>query len=82
MDELSEMLTWNQFGTFAKPIGLLNVDGFWDDFVRWVQRATKDGMIKQVFTDHLYVDDDAGRLLDRMSEFVPSPDAAKFFTKA
>jgi len=76
------MLTWNQIGIQAKPVGLLNVDGFWDAWVQWVERAAKDGMIKQVFVDCMFVEEDAGRLLDCMAEFKPSPDMAKFFTKA
>lgn len=82
MDELTEMLTWNQLGLISKPVGLLNVDGFYDGWVEWVDRATEDGLIKQVFRDYMFVEKDAERLLNKMASFVPSPDAAKFKTKA
>ncbi len=76
------MLTWNQLGIMAKPVGLLNVNGFWDHWIQWVHRSVQDGMIKPVFAEYMYVDEDAERLLSKMSQFVPDPDAAKFFTKA
>lgn len=82
IDELTEMLTWNQLGLQAKPIGLLNINGFWDHWVKWVERAVNDGMIKGLFADCMYVDDDPGRLLDKMASFTPNPEAAKFYTKA
>lgn len=82
MDELTEMLTWNQLGIQAKPVGLLNVNGFWDPWVTWVKRAADEGMIKPVFVECMYVDTDAARLLERMAQFRPNPEAAKFFTKA
>lgn len=82
MDELTEMLTWNQLGLISKPIGLLNVDGFYDGWVQWVDRAVEDGLVKSVFRDYMVVERDAGRLLAKLAAFEPSPEAAKFKTKA
>ena len=38
-DELSEILTWAQLGLHAKPVVLLDVDGFWEPLVRLLRRA-------------------------------------------
>ena len=45
MDELFEVVTWAQLGLHTKPIGLLDVDGYWDGLVAWVQRAVADGLV-------------------------------------
>lgn len=37
MEELTEMLTWYQLGLHKKPIGLLNIDGYYDHFLQWVR---------------------------------------------
>src|SRR3954447_20301237 len=47
LDELFEILTWAQLGIHAKPIGLLNVGGFFDLLLTWVRHATTEGFIRQ-----------------------------------
>ena len=37
MEELTEMLTWYKLKLHSKPIGLLNVDGYYDYFLQWVR---------------------------------------------
>ena len=46
LDELFEMLTWSQIGLQAKPSALLNVDGFWDPLLAWVERAVEEGLLR------------------------------------
>ena len=37
MEELTEMLTWYNLGLHKKPIGILNVTGYYDHFLHWVR---------------------------------------------
>jgi uncharacterized protein (TIGR00730 family) len=46
LEELFEMLTWSQLGIHAKPIGLLNVDGFYDGLINFIDHAREQGFIK------------------------------------
>lgn len=46
LDELAETATWNQIGVHAKPVGLLNIDGYYDGLLTWFDRAVTDGMIR------------------------------------
>jgi len=46
LEELFEMLTWSQLGIHAKPIGLLNVDGFYDHLIGFIQHASEQGFIR------------------------------------
>ncbi|HEX7983819.1 MAG TPA: TIGR00730 family Rossman fold protein, partial [Duganella sp.] len=43
LEELFEMLTWSQLGIHAKPIGLLNVDGFYDGLIDFIAHASGQG---------------------------------------
>jgi uncharacterized protein (TIGR00730 family) len=65
LDELFEMLTWWQLGLHDKPCGLLNVAGYFDDVIRFLDRAVAEGFVKAAHRDRILVDHDADRLLDR-----------------
>lgn len=45
-DELCEMLTWNQLGIHAKPVVIVNVEGFFDGLLAQLDRAQADGVLK------------------------------------
>ena len=45
MDELFELLTWRQLGLHAKPMGLLNVNGFYDGLLQQMHRMERDGFL-------------------------------------
>jgi uncharacterized protein (TIGR00730 family) len=61
MEELFEVLCWRGLGLHPKPVGLLNVDGYYDHLVAFLDRAMSDGFLHE---QHLVVDDDVDRLLD------------------
>lgn len=46
LEELFEMLTWSQLGFHAKPIGLLNVEGFYDGLIAFVRHQVEQGFVK------------------------------------
>mgnify|MGYP003341676288 CR=1 FL=1 len=46
VDEFAEILTWNQLGILAKPVVLLDVDGFWEPMLHWMDRAVDAGFVK------------------------------------
>ncbi len=46
MDEFHEMVTWRQLGIHDKPIGLLNVDGYYDDLLALYERMERDGFLR------------------------------------
>jgi uncharacterized protein (TIGR00730 family) len=46
VDELAEALTWTQLGLQAKPVVLLDVDGFWDPLVRFFDAAVEHGFVR------------------------------------
>jgi uncharacterized protein (TIGR00730 family) len=79
-EELFEMLTWGQLGLHKKPIGLLNVNGFYTDLVQMVAKMTEQGFLKEVYREMLIVADDIETLLEKMNRYV-APEVGKWITK-
>ena len=65
------MLTWSQLGIHDKPVGLLNVTGFYDPFLRLLDHAVAERFLHPDHRSLLLSDIDAPTLLDRMRAFVP-----------
>ncbi len=77
LDELFETLTWAQIGEHSKPVGLLNVNGYYDDLLRMLDRALKE---KFLFPEHrraLLCDSQADGLLEAMEAYRPPLEAVK-----
>lgn len=47
LEELAEITTWSQLGLHRKPIAVLNVDGFYDHLLAFLDRAVADGLLKE-----------------------------------
>jgi len=77
-DELFEILTWAQLGIHAKPIGLLNVGGFFDPLLDWVRHAAAEGFIRQQHVALLNVSSDAEELLDLLLRHEPPASVPKW----
>lgn len=76
-DELFETLTWAQTGAHEKPVGLLNVRGYFDPLLAAMDHAVAEGFI---FPEHravLCVDPDPGKLLDALATYVHPHAAVK-----
>ena len=69
LEELFEILTWLQLGLHSKPIGLLNVNGFYDDLLQLFENMVRKGFVSMENYEMLLVDSEANRLLDKMVQF-------------
>jgi uncharacterized protein (TIGR00730 family) len=78
LEELFEALTWSQLGFHDKPIGLLNVNGFYDGLIRFVQHLVKQGFLKQEHASLMMYEDDAPALMERFKSFVPRQQVKQF----
>jgi uncharacterized protein (TIGR00730 family) len=77
-DELFEILTWAQLGIHRKPVGLLNVGGFFDPLLAWLDHCVREGFIKQQHRDLLENSADVERLFDALSLHHPGPEVTKW----
>ncbi|MBS0202943.1 MAG: TIGR00730 family Rossman fold protein [Planctomycetes bacterium] len=70
-EELFEVLTWAQLGLHSKPIGILNMAGYFDPLVALLDRAILDGFCRDEHRRLFIVDNDPVRLLERMRDHQP-----------
>jgi uncharacterized protein (TIGR00730 family) len=71
LEELFEMLTWSQLGFHNKPIGLVNVAGYFDLLLAFLDHSVEERFVKQAHRDLLLMDCDPELLLDRMVGYEP-----------
>jgi predicted Rossmann-fold nucleotide-binding protein len=74
------MLTWAQLGLHKKPIGILNVDGYFEALIVFIQTMVEKGLLKEVNREMLLVSDTIDELLDKMENYVP-PTVGKWIDK-
>lgn len=80
MEELFEMLTWGQLGLHQKPVGLLNVNGFYDELLQLAQTMVDRGFLKETNQQMLLSADNIGELLEKMNNY-QAPATGKWITK-
>lgn len=71
MDELWEALSWAQLGYHAKPVGVLNVAGFYDGLVAFAAKMGEVGFIRPQHQGLMIVDTSLDDLLDKMAHAAP-----------
>jgi uncharacterized protein (TIGR00730 family) len=76
-EEFFEAVTWTQLGVHKKPCGLLNVAGFYDPIVQFLDRAVEEQFIRFEHRATVLVEADPARLLDKLSAVV-LPDVPKW----
>ena len=72
-EEALEVLTWSQLGIHAKPVGVLNVEGYYDGLLRWLSHAAGEGFVRRQHLGLLLFADAPGELLDRFAAWTPPP---------
>ncbi|MEY8761606.1 TIGR00730 family Rossman fold protein [Chryseobacterium tongliaoense] len=80
LEEFFEMITWAQLGLHKKPIGVLNIDGFYDDLIKLVQTMVDKGFLKQANRDMLLISDTVDDLLEKMGNY-EAPTVGKWISK-
>ncbi len=73
LDELFEMLTWAQLGLHQKPIALYNIDGYFNDLIKFINSVNENGFISNIHRSMIIVDDDAESLLNKMINYQAPP---------
>jgi uncharacterized protein (TIGR00730 family) len=76
LEELSEILVERQLGFHAKPLVLVNVDGFWDPLLELVTRQIDAGLVRAAYRDLLTVVPDADTALAALDAAAARPATA------
>ena len=69
MEELFEVITWQQLGYHKKPIGVLNVNGYFDSLLTFLDEARESGFVSEEARNIVLSDDDAERLIEKMRQY-------------
>lgn len=71
MDEFFEITTWGQLGLHTKPIGILNINGFYYDLLQLAKSMVKKGFLKQTNLEAIVIDKSIEGLLKKMNDYKP-----------
>jgi len=74
LEELFEMVTWAQLGIHAKPIGLLNVNGFYDGLRAFVRHQVEEGFVRPEHEGLMIAESDPDALIRRLRAAAPTPE--------
>lgn len=77
LEEISEIWTWAQLGFHKKPFGMLNINGYYDSLIAFLDHTVAEQFVKQPHRSMLMVETDPDALLDRLSCYV-APDVEKW----
>jgi uncharacterized protein (TIGR00730 family) len=80
LDELFEMLTWGQLGLHQKPIGVLNIGGFYDHLFQLLEKMVAQQLLKTSNQAMLLESGEINALLEKMRKYVP-PTVGKWIDK-
>lgn len=73
LEELLEVITWAQLRIHHKPVGLLNVDGYYDSLLAFIDKAVHEGFVSPPARRIIVAAPTASDLLCKLEEYVPPP---------
>lgn len=73
LEELFEIWTWTLLGLHAKPCGVLDVGGYFDPLLAFLDRAAAEGFVSAADRERLLVGGTPGELLERLARATPAP---------
>ncbi|MCO5572795.1 hypothetical protein L7F22_026554 [Adiantum nelumboides] len=74
LEELLEMITWSQLGIHDKPVGVLNIDGYYDSLLKLFDKSVEEGFMKIGARQIVISAPTPKELLTKMQEYVPVHD--------
>jgi uncharacterized protein (TIGR00730 family) len=80
LEELIEIYTWSQLGLHRKPMGVLNVSGYYDGLAALLDHAVQEGFLREQHRAALHVAREPAELLERFEEWEPDT-IGKWFTR-
>lgn len=80
MDEMFEMLTWGQLGLLTKPVGLLNINGYYDALKALSDNMVQEGFLNEYVNETMLISSSLEDLLELMNKY-EAPEAPKWITR-
>lgn len=80
LEEIFEVWTWGQLGYHQKPCGFLNVEGYYDHLIAFLDHQTQEGFTKKVMRDMAMFADTPENLIDQFTSYTP-PSSPKWIDR-
>lgn len=74
MEELLEVITWSQLGIHEKPVGLLNVGGYFNSLIALFDKGVEEGFIDDSARSIVIIADSSKELMTKMEDYAPAHD--------
>ncbi|XP_031254617.1 cytokinin riboside 5'-monophosphate phosphoribohydrolase LOG5-like [Pistacia vera] len=74
LEELLEVITWAQLGIHDKPVGLINVDGYYNSLLTFIDKAVDDGFISPSQRSIIVSAPNAKELVQKLEDYIPMHD--------
>jgi uncharacterized protein (TIGR00730 family) len=81
LDEFFEAITWAQLGIHRKPCGMLNIAGYFDGLLAFIDHSVAEGFVRREYRDMISISNTAAGLLDALMRHRP-PIVEKWITRA
>jgi uncharacterized protein (TIGR00730 family) len=78
LEEFSEIFTWAQLGLHNKPCGMLNISGYYNDLISFLDNAVREGFLREVHRKIILIESDPVTLLDKFKKYSPPPLSSKW----
>lgn len=75
LEEVLEILTWSQLGIHRKPVGLVDVEGYWTGLLGLLRHAVQEGFVRPEYATLVLVEPGPAALLDRFAAWRPPASA-------
>lgn len=81
LEELAEIVTWSQLGIQMKPCGLLNVEDYWEDLVKFLDHAVDEQFVRPENSQLILLATTPEGILERLQEWTPPAHIEKWLVK-
>ncbi len=78
LEEFAEVVTWSQLGIQVKPCGLLNVEGYWDGLLKFLDHAVDEQFVRPENSQLILVATSPESMLERLVEWTPPAHVEKW----
>lgn len=71
LDELAEVLTYNQLRIIDKPVGILNINGYFDALIEFLDHAVEERYVREEHRNNIFISNNAKELLEMLGNYKP-----------
>lgn len=80
LEEFFEVWTWAQLGIHDKPIGLLNINGYYDNLIKFINDSVNQQFVNEQNLNMIIIENDPDKIIDKMNNYKP-PEVVKWIAQ-